>query len=438
MDFSLAFVDTVDEGALAEPKTPSLSEITSRRIPEPVRGKPVLVPSTMVRVALHQNVSRITVYSLATVNVHAGRKSRTASCRGRIAVSNPSRNGKNPGVMLEAPAMGKLEVFLPCTLLAKSADNYFELNDHSYRGSLILIAGRNGTFTVVNYCDVEDYLRGVVPLEIGRRSKEEFEALKAQAVAARTYTYKKILNKYSSPYDLVATVEDQVYGGVNAEYPLSDRAIQLTKGIVLAYADSLIYAYYHSTCGGVTAAIEDVWNKASTPYLCSIKDVNTRGEAYCSTSKYFTWQESWKTSTLASILWRYTDKDSPNHFNIKGKISKIVIAERFTCGRISVCRVVSNLGIYEYGGDRIRFVFRRNLKGYPILRSSNFEVLNVDSKEVLLKGRGYGHGVGMCQMGAIGRACAGQSFGEILDAYYTGSSVAAVYVKKSRGQIAYE
>jgi stage II sporulation protein D len=115
-----------------------------------------------------------------------------------------------------------------------------------------------------------------------------------------------------------------------------------------------------------------------------------------------------------------------------------VIAERFSCGRISVCRVASSLGIYEYGGDRIRFVFRRNLKGYPILRSSNFEVLNVDSKEVLLTGRGYGHGVGMCQMGAIGRARTGQSFGEILDAYYTGSYIAAVNVKKSRGKIAYE
>lgn len=438
LDFALAFVDSIDERALAESKTPALPEIDTKRIREPVRGKPIMVPGTMVRVALHKNVNRITVYSLGTVNVYAGRKSRTASCRGRIAVSNPRKKRKKLSVILDAAKLGKLEAFLPCTLLAKSDENYFELKDQSYRGSIILVAGRNGTFTVVNYCGVEDYLRGVVPLEIGKRSKEEFEAVKAQAVAARTYTYKKILKKYNSSYDLVATVADQVYGGVNVEYPLSDRAIQLTKGIVLAYGDSLIYSYYHSTCGGVTANIEDVWNKAPAPYLCSIKDVDKNGGAYCSISKYYTWQESWKTSTLASILWRFTDKNSPNHFHIKGKIKKIVIAERFSCGRISVCRVASSLGIYEYGGDRIRFVFRRNLKEYPILRSSSFEVLNVDSKEVLLKGRGYGHGVGMCQMGAIGRARAGQSFGEILDAYYTGSYVAAVNVKKSRGKIAYE
>ena len=184
--------------------------------------------------------------------------------------------------------------------------------------------------------------------------------------------------------------------------------------------------------------IPPVWNKGPAPYLRPIKDVDKNGKAYCSISKYFTWQETWKTSTLASILWRYTDKNAKNHFPIKGRIKNIAVAERFPCGRISVCRVISQTGIYEYGGDKIRFVFRRNLKDYPILRSSHFEVMNVDSKEVQIKGRGYGHGVGMCQMGAIGRARAGQSFGQILDAYYTGSYIATVKVEKSRNNVSYE
>lgn len=438
LDFAMAFVDSIDEVGLTGPEAPAFPEIGAGKIHKQKKIQSVHVPSAMVRVALHQNINRISVYSFGTVNIYAGRKSRTATCRGRIAAAVNSKKRAGTSIILDASKVGKFEVSLPCTLLAKSDENYFEVKEQSFRGSLILVKGRGSTFSVVNYCYVEDYLRGVVPLEIGRRTAEEIEAVKAQAVAARTYTYKKILKKRKYPFDLVATVADQVYGGVNVEYPLSDRAIQMTKGIVLAHGDSLIFAYYHSTCGGITANIRDVWYKGPAPYLCSIKDVDKNGEAYCSISKYYTWQESWKTSTLASIIWRYTDKKSQNHFPIKGRIKNIAVAERFPCGRISVCRVISQTGIYEYGGDKIRFVFRRNLKKYPILRSSNFEVISVDSKEVRIKGRGYGHGVGMCQMGAIGRARAGQSFGEILDAYYTGSYIATVKVKKSRDKFAYE
>ena len=437
LDFAMAFVDSVDVGVFEEPEIHTQPKVDVGKMTQQDKLQLVPVQSNMVRVALHQNINRITVYSFGTVHIHAGRKSGTAECRGRIAaVVDKSKRGKT-SIILDASKAGKFEASLPCTLLAKSEENYFEVQEQSFRGSLILAEGKSGTFSVVNYCSVEDYLRGVVPLEIGKRTEEEIEAVKAQAVAARTYTYKKICTKVNYPFDLVATVEDQVYGGVNVEYPLSDRAIQMTKGIVLAHGDSLIFAYYHSTCGGITANIRDVWNKGPAPYLCSIQDVDEKGEAYCTISKYYTWQESWKTSTLASILWRYTNKNAQNHFPIKGHIRNIAIAERFPCGRISVCRVISQTGIYEYGGDKIRFIFRRNLKDYPILRSANFEVINVDSREVQIKGRGYGHGVGMCQMGAIGRARAGQSFGEILDAYYTGSYIATVNVEKGRN-VAYE
>lgn len=438
LDFAMAFVDSSDDRSPPEPKIPVLPETGDEEKEIPKKIQSFYVPSTMVRVALLRNISRVTLYSFGTVNIYAGRRSRTASCKGRIAASISRKKRTRAGVILDASKVGKFEVSLPCTLLAKSTENYFEVNEESFRGSIILAKGRSGTFFVINYCTMEDYLRGVVPLEIGKRKVEEIEAVKAQAVAARTYTYKKMLANAGLPFDLVATVADQVYGGVTVEYPLSDRAIQMTKGMVLAHGDSLIFAYYHSTCGGVTANIRDVWNKGPAPYLCSVKDVDEKGEAYCSISKYFTWQESWKTSTLASILWRYTDKNSKNHFPIKGRIKNITVAERFPCGRISVCRVVTQNGIYEYGGDNIRFTFRRNMKEYPILRSSHFEVINVDPNKVLIRGRGYGHGVGMCQMGAIGRARAGQSFGEILDAYYIGSYIATVTVEKNRKKAAYE
>jgi stage II sporulation protein D len=91
--------------------------------------------------------------------------------------------------------------------------------------------------------------------------------------------------------------------------------------------------------------------------------------------------------------------------------------------------VKTNSGTYTYGGDKIRFLFRRNLSGHPILRSSRFKIVKANSKQIVLEGRGYGHGVGMCQMGALGRAWAGQSFEEILNAYYTGTTIATVKIQ---------
>ncbi len=91
-----------------------------------------------------------------------------------------------------------------------------------------------------------------------------------------------------------------------------------------------------------------------------------------------------------------------------------------------MCRIVSTNGTYTYGGDKIRFLLRRNLAKYPILRSSKFRVVQANSKQVTLEGKGYGHGVGLCQMGAIGRAREGQSFEQILLAYYTGVRIVTV------------
>lgn len=430
LDFAIAFADTTEEQLPTESEipVPPKTDVKEKRKPE--RLQSFSVPGGKVRVALCQNINRIVLYSLGTVDVCAGRKPVKLSCRGRIAVASSKRKEVKNRVLLKTSLKKKHIVFLPCTLLAKSSQNYFELEEQSYRGSIILTSGKYNTFSVINYCGVEKYLRGVVPLEIGRRSEGDIEAVKAQAVAARTYTYKRIIERRNKPFDLLATIGDQVYGGVNVEHPLSNRAIMLTKDKVLAYGDNLIYAYYHSTCGGVTASIENVWNKPSAPYLRSIKDIDENGKAYCSISHCYTWRESWNTSALSSIIRRYCKKAFPKLPYFKGSISEMSVTDRSPCGRVSVCIINTSAGTFKYGGDKIRFVLRRNLAEYPILRSSCFRILNANSKQIRIKGRGYGHGVGMCQMGAIGRARAGQSFEEILCAYYTGVNIVTVNAKK--------
>jgi len=430
LDFALAFADTV-RMETPEPAQPPLSPLhTTDKIPSAEPGKSVFVPCRMVRVALFQNISRIFMYSLDTVEIRHRFRQQDELCRGRISITAGKMKGEIPGVVLEVSGTKKFTAFLPCTLLARSGQNYFELGEHSYRGSIILADGKDGSFSVVNYCTVEEYLRGVVPLEIGKRPDSDIEAIKAQAVAARTYTYKKIVQNRARPFDLVATIEDQVYGGVNAENPVSDRAIQMTENRVMVYGDSLIYAYYHSTCGGVTANIDEVWNKQPLPYLKQIRDVGADGRAFCSISNQFTWKETWQTQALSSIAQRYSRGESSKTGPVKGMITRITVKDRYRCGRVSTCRIAAGGAAYEYTGDRIRFVLRRNSAGHPILRSLYFEVLEVNAKYVKLSGRGYGHGIGMCQMGALGRARAGQTFEEILRAYYSGIAIVAIISPK--------
>ncbi len=420
LDFAAAFTDEVIDTAEI------ISDTMQFIKPIQKSSEFLRAPSKMVRIALKRSINRIVLYSPGTVTIRDNQKRRKISLNGRISVTSIHKNTDINQVILGLGTSKKYKAFLPCTLLAKSTQNYIELNDQSYRGSIIITSGKRGTFTILNYCDVEEYLRGVVPLEIGKRKMEDFEAIKAQAIAARTYTYKKMTKKQRHAFDLLPTVADQVYGGVSVEYPLSDRAVFTTKDMVLTHQDTLIYAYYHSTCGGTTARIEDVWHKPAAPYLISIKDRDAQGKAYCAISRYFDWKERWPTQKLSTILRTYSKKNDNGKKPFLGSIRKMAVRKRFSCGRVSLCAVASSKGTFHYGGDKIRFIFRRAVSGYPILRSAKFKIQSINNSSVTLVGRGYGHGVGMCQMGAIGRARAGQQFEEIVSAYYQGTTLSKI------------
>lgn len=432
LDFALAFVDSsgaIDQKTIQEPqRTESDTAQQEHYLPHmPLEFFPV--SHSMVRVALIQNISRIVIYSFGTVQIADGKKAKgSRTFQGRMVGKTGYHNRSAKSLQLEIQSGAHQTVALPCTLLAVSAQNYFECNGTHYRGSIILTRGKKGTFSVLNYCHVEDYLQGVVPLEIGKRSQKDSEALKAQAVAARTYTYKRMLVRSKQSFDLLPTVADQVYGGINVEYPLSNQAVQQTKGWILLHADTLIYAYYHSTCGGRTANVEEVWNKPPMPYLRSIADQDADGNSYCSISAYYRWKESWRTPSLSSIMHTFSTGIFPQRKIMSGTVQKIAISERFACGRVRLCKITTTSGTYECGGDRIRFLIRRNSSEYPILRSASFDVVTADQNKVILQGRGYGHGVGMCQMGAIGRARAGQNYKQILSAYYTATVLKKVIV----------
>lgn len=379
------------------------------------------VESKKVRVVLKQNEKSEVFYSVGLIDLlgsYSGKK--ILSARGRISFD--VKKDKETLSVLAGGAFGSREVTLPCTLSAKNEYNFIEMGQNSYRGSIILESENPGTFTVVNFLDVEDYLRGVVPLELGKRGENTLEALKAQAIAARTYTYKKMELRKSSPFDVFSTISDQVYGGADVEYKESDMAIKLTENLVLVYEDSLINAYYHSTCGGKTASIEDIWDKPQCSYLRSINDVDLSGRPWCAGSSMYEWNEKWSRRQLTDIVNRSIKEMDPQK-NPKGDIKSIRVNSISSDGRIKSCTILEQGCKYDYSGDRIRFVLRRNIPQNAILQSACFKVEPSDRNEFLITGKGYGHGVGMCQMGAIGRAMAGQDFETILKAYYIGVQI---------------
>jgi len=403
IDFGEAF----DSIPLAE--TPVLIVNDSAVVPVPVKK---------VRVAVMRNVSRGAVYSAGDVLLRSANVKRPDPLRGRIlfeALSNSVR---------VTTSSGKQEVVMPCTLVSESGYTFLDIDNATYRGAVVIIPGNRGTISFVNYLGVEEYLRGVVPLEMGYRPMEEVEALKAQAVAARTYTYRRIFERRDQPYDVVTTVADQVYGGASVENRESDFAIKATSDRIMTYNDSIVYAYYHSTCGGTTATIDEVWKKPHEPYLVSIADTNDNGNVYCAASTYFTWDEEWQWNSFTSIVQGNVKKMYPEQ-PITGPLTHVAIEEQLSCGRVKRALLTGKGWSCQLVGDEFRFVLRRPVSGTPILRSARC-TLDHSGRVIRAHGKGYGHGIGMCQMGAIGRAQEGQLYTTILKAYYTGVTIATV------------
>jgi stage II sporulation protein D len=384
------------------------------------------VPTNKVRIAIARNCNRMVIYSVGNAALNSKKLKKPLALRGRILFEIGSGGEK---VKISSRNINA-EILMPCTLRSENEYNFLDIGDTTYRGSIVLVSAKSNRFVLVNVLPMEEYLRGVVPLELGRRSPEEMEALKAQAVAARTYAYKRILERTAEPFDMVSTTADQVYGGASVEYRESDAAIKATRDLLLVYGESVVHAYYHSTCGGVTAAISDVWDKPSQPYLHAISDTDTSGKAYCALSTYFTWDESWEWKQFSKITHDFLLKIVPKN-NFTGPVSDFTIDERFICGRIKKARIIGNGWEQACGGDQIRYILRRGVSGYPILRSSNFSIEKLDNSVIRLSGKGHGHGVGMCQMGAVGRALAGQNFVSILASYYTGASIVSARCAKT-------
>jgi stage II sporulation protein D len=294
----------------------------------------------------------------------------------------------------------------------------------AYRGAIALHAGGAG-ITVVNLLDLETYLLGVVPMEIGGgRPPEELEAVKAQAIAARTYAIRHLERRDDLGFDYWGSHLDQAYGGADGEDEVTTRAVRDTRGEVLVYDGEPIEAYYHSTCGGRTAALEEVWNGRPREYLRSVSDRRPDGGWYCESSNRFRWTAEWSAEELRTVLTRaYRDR---GHDGSVTDVESITVLGHTPSGRVEALRIRTNLGEEVVRGDSIRWVLRPDPD--RLLNSSAIALIDRDGRDgLMVEGAGWGHGIGMCQVGALGRARDGHSYREILHTYYPETRIARLY-----------
>lgn len=327
--------------------------------------------------------------------------------RGLRMVGAPGGDASRAGRLLLTPADPAARVIV---------------DGRSYRGALMVLRDSAGV-TVVNRVGLESYLGGVVAAEMGRRPAEDIEALRAQAIVSRTYALRNLGRWARRGFDVYATVSDQAYGGAGAEYPLANDAVAATRGLIVTDGGAPIDAFFYSTCGGRTAAGTEVFSGADPGYLRSIDDTGPDGEAYCRISPRFRWTEEWSAAELHQVLGRTLPAAG------SGRVTGVRITRFTNSGRADQLAVARGGRELLVDHPQIRLVLRS--PGGEPLRSTRFRLdeRRTDGTVVRLiaEGGGAGHGVGMCQWGAVGRARAGQSYHEIIAAYYPGTTLERFY-----------
>lgn len=307
-------------------------------------------------------------------------------------------------------------------------DALLSLSAKPYRGDLAFFGADSGV-AIVNVLKIDDYLRGVVPLEIGTRSAGDSAAVQAQAITARSYAFIHLSSEPGRYYDVTGGTLDQVYGGVAAETDVSSQAVETTRTLVLKYAGRVVNAPYSSTCGGATASASELWRSNDEPYLQSVSDqIPGTSRYYCDIAPRFHWTKTIESADLNAALSRYLASYAAVPGKRPGIARDVAVSSRTASGRARTVTIVTDRGSFVVRGNDIRYVLRA--PGGEILNSTYFSVevtagLDGALSRLILRGNGYGHGVGMCQWGAIGRARAGQDYLTILRTYYPGTSVGA-------------
>ena len=288
----------------------------------------------------------------------------------------------------------------PVKLLAADGADSIKLNGHFYKGDLYMKTTAAEKLEVIEHLSIEDYLYGVLPVEMS--PDWPLEALKAQAVASRTYALKNVNPK--KDYDMTDGVETQVYNGASGMNPRIIEAVNSTRGEVLKYKEKLITAFFHACCGGHTASANSAWGEEVVKPLYGIKD------PFCSDSTHFSWEYYAATRDLLSFI----QKKGSTALKIKG----LRISRRDRSGRAIQLRFSTDSGSFTAQASDLRKAF-----GTFDIKSTFISRITSGKGGYEFYGRGWGHGVGMCQEGAKHMALKNENYRKILRHYYPGAAI---------------
>lgn len=333
------------------------------------------------------------------------------------------------GNRIEASASSMEPVLLLPPIEIAPADNTitylrrFGGKPYGYRGRFVLMVSKS-SIRIINRLSVEDYLLGVLPAEMPASFHPE--ALKAQAVAARTYAIRAFGKHKSDGYDVCDSSNCQIYLGADGERPSCSKAVLETAGMVLRNESGLFLPLYSSDCGGKTRFFA-----SDKTFIPSVVDAPENGEHYCGTGVYHKWTAKIAKQRLLPILFntgktKMTDIESVSLENIGDdeRPKKIRCIQQDRSAAIDTD------------------VLRSALGGF-VLKSPWITNAYIEKDQVVFEGRGYGHGYGMCQIGANGMASPphNKNFREILAHYYPGtfitgdqSAIEAIRTERKRTQ----
>ncbi len=414
-------------------------------------------PENMIRVGIWSNQRNILVSADVDYKIINIDKNQTL---GRFSANEKATIAYNGNEFILNGK--KIDAVRISILKLKNDDAYsIEVNNKKYRGDInIHITNGKSGMTVVNILSVEKYLYGVIAKEIS--PNWSLEAVKAQAVAARTYAFYSRNKHQNDGYDVCPTTDCQVYGGREGEVPRGIKAVDDTVDQVILYKDKLIPAYFHSSSGGYTENSENIWG-TYLPYLRGVVD-------YDQGSPHYKWEKQFTPNELRELLIKAG-------YNI-GTIQAIGISplaiqpmdttDRGVSGRVKNIRFIGANGTIQLTGEKLRTILSLKSSLFdvhimlPVQKSIEFEISdgigNVGNKKVeinlpptsekgyftdkedlhrisgrpneiiSISGFGWGHGLGLSQWGAKVMAEKGPQndptyFKEILKHYYQGVEV---------------
>lgn len=272
-----------------------------------------------------------------------------------------------------------------------------------YRGDVVVKIDKGVFVKAINYVRAEDYVAGVLPGEVSLKWPDA--AIKAQAIAARTYAIWHWKRSQAQDHDVTADTRSQMYVGQAPER--SYQLVAATQGKVLTYKGQMFEAFFYAACAGETASADWIFGGPSIPPLSGAKC------GFCVGNPHAAWERKLTQAELAKSL---------ASFGVKGRIERLETVPWPRAGYVKEVRVHSEGGDTVIPATKFRFAFQ------PGLKSTSFEVATDPSGEVLiLRGKGWGHGVGLCQWGAKGAAEAGMDEEQILFRYYPSAGIQKLY-----------